>query len=31
MCEKRMYWASEIEWPMVRHSRDKKKIDVLKA
>jgi hypothetical protein len=19
-----MYWASEIEWPMVRHSRDKK-------
>jgi hypothetical protein len=20
-----MYWASEIEWPVVRHSRDKKK------
>jgi len=19
-----MYWASEIEWPVVRHSRDKK-------
>jgi hypothetical protein len=20
-----MYWASEVEWPLVRHSRDKKK------
>jgi hypothetical protein len=29
---KESYWASEIEWPVVRHSRDKKKIrDVLKV
>jgi len=24
VCYERMYWASEIKWPVVRHTRDNK-------